>query len=851
MPHPPSRNDRLAKYRSKRSPHSTPEPFGESQVERPGVFVVQKHAARHLHFDFRLEVDGVLKSWVLPKGPSLDSTEKRFAIATEDHPVEYADFEGLIPEGNYGAGAMIVWDHGLAVPHIVHREGLEDGKLLFELRGFKLRGLFTLVKTKKPKEWLLIKKPDAYARETPTDELGEESVFSGLTLDELKNGHHRAEDLGRRLIELEAPRQRVDPALAKVMLCESRPEPFSHKGWAYEIKYDGYRLVAAKSPSAEGEGRHRRRDRRRARLFFRSGLEATVTFPDLARAISSLPFDSLVLDGEVVVLDEEGRPSFSLLQQRGKLTRPHDVERAAMMLPAVYFAFDLLGFEDYDLRPLPYSERKALLRKILPKAGPLRFVEPIPERGEEFYTGVRQLGLEGMVAKRTDASYQGRRSPDWVKVRADHVDDFVVVGFQRPEGSRTGFRSLHLAILDGATMTYAGKVGSGFSQAELLGIRDQLEPLVREEPACSTPPKGPRDVWVEPQLVAEVRFTEYAPSGHLRHPSFLHLREDKRPEDCVRRREAPLQEDLAPTSQEAAPRPEVPFTNLDKVFWPEEGYTKGDLVDYYRGISPWLLPYLRDRPVVMDRYPDGIHGKNFFQKNAPDFAPEWMRTETIWSEETGGETLYFVCDHVEPLLYLVNLGTIPLHIRSSRLGSLQTPDWCVLDLDAKEATFEQVVQVAQAIHELCEDLQLPAFAKTSGATGMHVLVPLGGQATHEQGRMLSELLARVVVSRLPEVASVARMTAKRQGQVYVDFLQNGYGQLLVAPFSARPRPGGPVSMPLAWNEVQPGLDPRDFTLRNAVERLESMGDPLASVFDGGLDLPSVLTRLASRMASGS
>lgn len=841
----------LAAYREKRTPETTPEPFGGSGVERPGLFVVQKHAARNLHYDLRLEVGGVLKSWAIPKGPSLDPQEKRYAFATEDHPLEYAEFEGVIPEGNYGAGEIIVWDHGLAVPHIDHAEGLRDGKLLFELRGYKLRGLFTLVKTKKEGEWLLIKKPDAYATEASLDELPAGSVFSGLTLEELRGGNERSAEIRQRLEELGAPRQRLDPALVKVMLLESSPEPFSRPGWVFEIKYDGYRLVAAKNPSVSGQGKHRRRDRRRARFFFRSGMESTVSFPDLARAVSSLPYDSLVFDGEVVALDPAGLPRFALLQQRAKLTRPLDVERAAARLPVTYFAFDLLAFEEFDLRPLPFLERKALLRKVLPQAGPLRFVESIPEQGEQFFAGVRQLGLEGMVAKKADSPYQGGRSSHWVKIKADFLEDFVVVGYQRPEGSRRGFRALHLALLEEGQMVYVGKVGSGFSQAQLREIRDLLAPLERDTPAFQAPRKGPRDVWVEPQLVAEVRFTEFAPSGYLRHPSFKGLREDKRPEDCVRRRDSLTVEELEPPPQEQAPPPEIPFTNLDKVFWPEEGYTKGDLVEYYRSISPWLLPYLRDRPVVLHRYPDGIHGKSFFQKNAPDFAPEWMRTETIWSEETGGETLYFICDHVEPLLYLVNLGSIPLHIRSSRLGSLETPDWCVLDLDAKEATFAQVIEVARAVHGLCEDIGLPSFPKTSGATGMHILIPLGGSSTHQQARILSELLARVVATRLPDVASTARMPAQRQGLIYLDFLQNGYGQLLVSPFSARPRPEAPVSMPLTWDEVKPGLDPRQFTIKNAAERMTTLGkDPLVDVFEGGPSLPEVLGRLAERMQGG-
>ena len=848
MPKAGDKKGKLARYREMRSAGSTPEPFGGAVGERPGLFVVQKHAARHLHFDLRIEVDGVLKSWALPKGPSLDPQEKRMAFATEDHPIEYADFEGIIPAGNYGAGAMIVWDRGWAVPHIDHQHGIEHGKLLFELRGYKLRGLFTLVKTKKDREWLLIKKPDHHARDEKSHPFAQGSVFSGLTVEELRDGENRAPRIRSELEELGATRHRLDPAAVQVSLCELRREPFSGEGWIFEIKYDGYRLVAAKTAAGPNEGRHRRRDRRRARLLFRSGLEASPTFPELVRALASLPLDGVVLDGEVVVLDEEGRPSFSRLQRRGKLTRSSDVERATVSLPAVFFAFDLLGFEDFDLRSLPLLERKRLLREILPEAGPLRYVDHLAERGEDFYTGVRGLGLEGMVAKRAGSPYLGGRSAAWLKIRAERSGDFVIVGFTLPEGAEGGLRALHVAALDGPRLVWVGKVGTGFSAARVRELQELLEPLRREQPsAVGDLPRGKGQVWVEPRLVAEIKFIEITDAGHLRHPVFVRLRDDKRPEDCLLASEAPSVEEL-PDAERQEPRPEVALSNLDKVFWPEEGYTKGDLVGYYEAIAPWLLPYLRDRPVVLDRYPDGIHGKSFFQKNAPDFAPDWLRTEAIWSEETGDETLYFVCDNVESLLYLVNMGSIPLHVRSSRLQSLQAPDWCVLDLDAKDAPFAHVIEVARTIRELCAAIELPAFAKTSGATGMHVLVPMGSGSTHEQGRMLAELLARVVVARVPEIASVARSAAERPGQVYVDFLQNGYGKLLVAPFSARPRPGATVSMPLLWEEVEEGLDPRDFTIRSASERLRDLGeDPLSNVLADGAPLQQVLERLSGQL----
>ncbi len=849
---------RLEAYRAKRSAGDTPEPLGKlrghatgaaDDALRPGLFVVQKHAARNLHYDLRIEVDGVLKSWAVPRGPSFDPADKRFAVETEDHPIEYADFEGVIPAGNYGAGAMIVWDRGLCVPKIDHGEGFEEGKLLFELRGYTLRGLWTLVKTKGPKEWLWIKERDSLASDKDVDDLGAESVFSGLTVEELRNGHSKAAEIRAELKRLGAPEQPVDPETVKVMLAELSREAFSRPGWIFELKYDGYRLLAAKDKDESARGGARRKRPRAARFFLRSGTDQTVSFPDLARALRALPFDSLVIDGEVVVLDEDAKPSFERLQKRGRISRPLDAEQAAIRLPATYYAFDLLGFCGFDLRSLPLTERKKILQRVLPHAGPLRFADHVEERGEELYAGVRGLGLEGVMAKKADARYVAGRSPHWLKMRADRTGDYVIIGFTPPKGGRTGFGALHLAEFDGPRLVYAGRVGSGFSDARLREMHARLEADRRPEPAVAgarAEAKTPDDVWVEPRIVIEVRYTDITESGQLRFPVFLRERTDKRVEDCVRHSAAPPPTEVVEPA-EAAPRPEVALSNLDKVYWPEDGYTKGDMIDFYRAVAPWLLPYLEARPIMLDRYPDGIHGKNFYQKHAPDFVPEWIRTETIWSEGDGSETEYFIVDDVETLLYLANLGAIPLHVWASRLETLQAPDWAILDLDAKEAPFTYVVKVAQAIHELCESIELPCFAKTSGATGLHVLIPLGGKCTYGQSRQLAEVIARLISSELDQLCTIARAVAKRKGRVYLDFLQNGYGKVLVAPFAVRPRPGATVSTPLAWDEVAEDLDPGAFTIKTVVPRLEKMGDPLSPVLELEPDLTRILGRLAAKL----
>jgi bifunctional non-homologous end joining protein LigD len=842
-----SNADRLEAYRAKRSLERTPEPAGTVAGDADGrgrLFVVHQHAARRLHFDLRLEMEGVLRSWAVPKGPSYDTAEKRLAVHVEDHPLEYGDFEGLIPAGNYGAGAVIVWDRGEWVPHGDPLEGLSKGKLLFELRGYKLRGMWTLVKIKKSeKDWLFIKERDAWAATDP-EELPPQSVLSGLTVEELGDGGDPGEVVRRELVRLGAPRRTVDLKAVKLMLAETAERAFSRTGWLFEPKLDGYRILAAR---AGGE----------SRLVTRNGNDCAISFPEILRAVAALPFDRVVLDGEVVTLDDDGRPSFQRLQGRARLSRPIDIRHAAVNAPATYYGFDLLGFEDFDLRPLPLADRKAVLRRVLPPVGALRFLEHVEEEGEALYREAERLGLEGIVAKKADAPYKAGRSPVWLKVRSRLTDDFVVVGFTAPKGSRGGFGALQLADYVDGTLTYAGRAGSGFTDKQLSEAKRALEARKRRDPPCAGPIQGAKETtWVEPTMVCEVEYTEWTEEGLLRQPVFLRFRDDKAPEECVRRegkvpRSRALPRDEKPERDdkpERAPEPRVELTNLKKVFWPDEGYTKGDLIDYYRAVSPWLLAYLRNRPVVMTRYPDGIGGKSFFQKDAPGFRPAWIRTERMWSEDTQREIDYFVCDDEESLLYVVNLGTIPLHLWASRAPTLERPDWCVLDLDPKGAPFEHVVEVARAAKALCDRIELPVLVKSTGSSGLHLMIPLGRQCTHEQSRSLGELLARCLVDRLPEIATIVRQVSQRDGKVYVDYLQNGSGKLIVAPFSVRPLPGAPVSVPLAWREVNRKLDIRRHTIQTVPERMRKLKrDPLVEVLELSPDLGRALERLMDEL----
>ncbi len=642
---PPSRRPtrELATYRAKRDPGRTPEPFGEAvDSQGPLRFVVQQHAARRLHWDLRLEWEGVLLSWAVPKGPSYDTADKQLAVQTEDHPLDYADFEGVIPKGEYGGGAMIVWDHGRWTPLEDPGEGLEKGKLLFQLHGYKLRGAWTLVKMKKTqRDWLLIKERDEWAQGGGR-ELPPESVFSGLTVEELAQVSQRAVALRGTIERAGAPRRAVDPAKAKPMLAETADKPFSRAGWLFELKYDGYRVLAWRHADEAGRGL--------AELRYRSGIDATRLFPEIARAVQSLPAQDLLIDGEVVVLEESGKPSFQRLQKRAQLQRAGDIGRGALEHPATYFVFDLLACEGFDLRGLPLVRRKALLAELLPPAGPVRYADHVEERGEELYRAVREAGAEGVVAKRADSAYVPGRSDKWLKLRAEREEDFVVVGYTLPKGLRSGLGALHLAAYDDSgRLIYTGRAGTGFTAKSAEATAARLAKRRRATPPCEgSTPKGKDHVWVEPKFVAVVRYLERTDEGLLRHPVFVRLRDDKRPEECVfpgpspspprgRGRPSRSKQDRlslgergrgegsgkgasSPVRHPASARV-VKFSNLNKIFWPEEGYTKGDLIEYYRAISPWLLPYLRDRPLVLTRFPDGIDGKSFFQKDAPRARP--------------------------------------------------------------------------------------------------------------------------------------------------------------------------------------------------------------------------------------
>ena len=829
----PSTRDNLASYRRKRAAGSTPEPFADRIVRTSAAgsrrsFVVQQHDATRLHWDFRLEIDGVLRSWAVPKGPSPNPEDKRFAALVEDHPLDYADFEGRIPDGNYGAGYVIVWDCGTYVELSPFDAGFEEGKLLFELNGHKLRGRWTLVRMKSNrsatsrqgagKEWLLIKEQDQWAGAAPPHD---DSVYSGLTLKDMQDPRRLSRRLARRLNHL-GPRPPKSGALdIKPML--ARPgEAFDREGWIFEIKYDGYRLLIEKAGSAVS-------------LRSRTGKDLTASFPEIARAAERLPYAQFLIDGEAVVLDEHGMPSFSLLQHRGRAAQGVPGAGTSADLSAIHYAFDLPQALDRDLREVPLVKRKALLQAMLPSAGPIRYSDHIEESGINAYRSMRKLGIEGVVGKRADSPYRSGRSHDWIKVRGVRTGDFVVAGWAPNKSNASDVGALALAEFRNDRLTFCGRLGSGLSGTVRETLMQRLQALGPGDALDA----DPEIRWVRPTLVCEVAYKEYTRDGRLRQPSFQRIRDDKPPRECTS-----AFDDPNPARLQAAPRREVIVTNPDKVFFPEKGLTKNDLVSYYERVAKWMLPYLRNRPLVLTRFPDGIDGKSFYQRDAPDFAPDWVKRTSLWTQTEDRDINYFMVDDAPALKYLANMGAIPVHVWHSRIDSLERPDWCVLDLDPKEAPFEDVIEVAREIRDLLEEIELPGYLKTSGASGLHIMLPMARHLTHDQSRSFGELLARVIVARRPDICTVVRAVRKRSSKVYIDYMQNRHGQLIAAPFSARAEAAASVSMPLKWSELNGRLKNANYHIENALRRLKRAGDPMRDLLTDEPDLQRALTRLA-------
>ncbi len=815
-----------------------------------GAFVVHMHDASRLHFDLRIEIGGVLKSFAVPRGPSLDPAQKRLAINTEDHPFEYLDFEAVIPEGNYGAGSMIIWDRG-AVRYLegTAEEGIERDKIDFTLHGYKLRGRFALVKTSGRKgepepaqpQWLLLKKSDEHAKEG-SDVIAEQprSVLSGLTVQELARADEIAAEIEAEAVELGAKPLSRTAAQWTPMVCADRGGQLERAGHIYELKLDGVRILA-------------RRDGQDVGLRYRTARNATDSYPEVARAVRALAVESCILDGEIVAFDESGRPDFQLLGSRIHATRSHEARKAARDVPVSYLAFDLLAIGQWDLRSLPLLDRKRLLARVAPGKGVLRMLDHLEDDGRPLWRFCEQLDLEGVIAKRSDSRYTvgPRRTSDWCKIKRERDDELVVVGYTRGKGRREPLGALELGTYTEGELHYRGRVGSGIDEDSTDQLLAILEPLrEKQSPLAAPVPHSPDERYsVRPELVVSVRHAGFTKDGHLRHPVFRGFREDLSPEACTA---APADErvdaalaaaDAARAGASEALDGRVQLTNQDKVFWPDEGYTKGDLCRYYGAIADTVLPYLENRPVLMVRYPDGIEGKNFYQWNIPAGTPNWVRAFPIRSDEHDGrEVMSFLVNDRDTLLYIANLGCIPLHLLASRADDLEHSDFLTIDFDVGEGSLAHAIELARGLRELLDELGLPGFPKTSGQTGLHVLVPMGG-APFNTTKVLAELLGRILHTRFPEISTVERMRRNRPKAVYIDTGQTGRSRAIVAPYSVRATPGAGVSTPLSWDEVSFSLDPRAFNIFTVPERVAAIGDPLAPMLEARVDVAAAVGNL--------
>ena len=826
-------------------------------------------------------MEGVLRSWAVPKGPSLNPADKHLAVAVEDHPLEYGDFEGVIPPGNYGAGSVIVWDRG--VYDVIDPVGgdaadaVRKGKLDIALHGFKLNGAFTLVRTggryntnpKDKQNWLLIKKRDQYSTTDSVLEAHPRSVLSGLTIEELADAPAAERRLADRLARQHLPElgNQLKYSDFPLTLAKTTDEPFDNDKWLFEIKYDGVRVLSIR----EGENTH---------LYARSGTDITNRYPEVVLALNSIALERFVLDGEVVAQDENGRPSFQLLQRRMHVNDARQIARLSVAVPVSYYVFDLLGFDRFDTRTLPLEERKRLLGELVHSEGPVRYCDHVIARGKDFYAAISEHELEGVVAKLRDGPYRGARTGDWLKIKRPLIKHFVIGGYSDPDGTRTHFGALLLGQYESnGTLRYTDKVGTGFNRETLRKIHAMLQERAQStspfrKPVAGEPTPERNAHFVRPELVGKVRFTEWTDTGGVRQPSFLGLVEGVDPRECkydgpgaqlesspeaVNDIATETPADIEVKSSKgranlvapAAAPPTATVTNPEKVFWPKEGYTKGDLVAYYRAISKWMLPYLKDRPVMLTRFPDGIEGKMFYQKDAPGFVPSWIRTEKVYSEDSQREISYFILDSEEALAYVANLAAITIHMWSSRIPHLERPDWLLFDIDPKGTTTRRAVECALAVAAVLREVGLEPCLKTSGQMGLHVVVGLAPKYTYNQAKMFSELVAQVVVNRIPKVATINRNPNTRNGRVYIDYLQLGHGKTIAATFSVRPVPGAPVSAPMTWKELKPSLEPAVYNIETIPARMSRMKrDPFLDAIEKHATLEEALPHLES-LLSGS
>lgn len=828
--------------------------------------MVQKHAARRLHYDFRLAIDGVLKSWAVPKGPSLNPADKRMAVQTEDHPMSYADFEGIIPPGNYGAGTVMVWDRGRF--RVEGQRGapeqLAHGEIKFRLSGEKLAGSFVLVRTKhgeKQPEWLMIKHQDDGVDPAWNIDEHDGSVLTGRTLEEIAaESPPKREPTPVQPGELEGARKAPMPAAVSPMLATLLERPFSDPNWLFEIKWDGARTLAW---IEDGQ----------VRLRSRAGNEVTHQYPELGSLPQHVSARRALLDGEIVVLDEKGRSEFERMQQRMNVQRPSP--DLISRYPVSYYLFDLLYCDGYDLREVPLVDRKHFLRRILSPTREFRFSDHQVERGKELFELARQQDLEGIVGKRIDSFYSSSRSQSWVKIKATKTLDAVIGGWTAPRGSRSHLGSLLLGLYQGKALRFVGHAGSGMDEKTLGLLMKNLRELgIDRCPFDKVPETNEQPFWAKPELVAHVRFIGWTQELRLRAPVFVALRSDKKPEECrweievapqaspgpflvrtpevvgtVLSRKDEIEAELFSGKQESVTLDfngkRFRLTHLNKVFFPDSGYTKRDLIAYYYRVADHLLPFLRDRPLVLRRYPDGIKGQAFFQKNMPEGVPKWIETVTVPSEEK--DVQYVIANDLAALLYLTGLGCIDHNPWSSRRDDQEHADYFFFDLDPAEGTeFSNVLTIARSLYEKLTQVGLKIFLKTSGATGFHLYLPVERVYTFEQLRMFGEIFAQLVTAEHPELVTHERIVAKRlPGRVLIDVTQNSPGRPLAAAYTVRAFPKAPVSTPVEIKELRPTLKPETLNIKTVLKRLGQKGDLWADFWRSRQRIEGALEKLGA------
>ena len=811
----------LEEYNQKRDFSQTPEPVGSYKSIKGALrFVIQRHQARRLHYDLRLEMEGVLKSWAVPKGPSMNPSDKRLAIQTEDHPIKYLDFEGIIPKGNYGAGEMRIWDRGTfesaqggGEKQLLQQHA--DGNLKLHFHGTKIQGVFALVRTNRGEgnQWLLIKKED----DSSTDMSYDAEDLLDTDGPPGPESHQKGAPIVREL-ELDQ--------LVKPMLATKASEVFGESGWIYELKWDGYRALANINNG-------------KVDLYSRNGISFKQKFEALYQNLKQVPHD-VILDGEIVSLDAEGRPVFQNLQNYQR-----DGEGELR-----YYVFDLLYLNGHNIMHLPLLDRKALIPSIVEDVPQVFYCDHVESMAEEFYKQAVAAGMEGIIAKKADSEYvPGYRTANWLKIKAYESQEALICGYTESSDAGRPFGSLVLGIHREGELQYIGNCGTGFNATSRDDLFERFQPLKNEKSPFTERInlKGREVTWLKPELICEVRFTEWTKSQTLRHPSFKGLRFDKIP-TAIEKEEVKEVAPQLPARREGdyleLDGIQVPISNLEKVYWPEENYTKYDLIDYYLQVSDYILPYLKDRPQNLHRHPNGIKGESFYQKDTAGIFPHWLETVKIYSKSSQKDIEYVMCQNQASLLYMANLGCIEINPWSSRVGQIDSPDFTVIDIDpSSKNTFEQVVEVAMVAKEVLDMAGIKGYPKTSGSSGIHIYLPLGAAYSYDEARDFTKVLCYFIHEKLPGLTSMERNTKKRTDKIYLDFLQNRRGQTLAAPYCARPKPGATVSTPLAWNEVKPGLDMRQYTIKTIPMRLEEQPDFFHGVSSEAIEISEALQKL--------